>query len=472
MPKLTDATVRNAKPSATRYELSESSGLALRVSRRGGKSWVWRYRYEGTQKRITLGSYPQMSLSQARTALAVSQDKLARHIDPADDRPTRETVAELVELYRVRHLPKLRSAEERQRRLRVEVMPAIGHLKLAEVTRRRLGDLLHDKARTAPVSANRLRSLLVHLFRCGVDWGLLDSSPAASLTNVTDERSRDTVLSDEQIAAIWAALVEVKDPRIGRIIALLLLTGQRVSEVCGIHHDEIDLEAKTWTLPGARAKNGRQHVVPLSEQAVAVVCAAIEEFPGGYLFPAVSKRQPYVHQHSIGQAWRRLCRLSGLAGVTPHDIRRTVATGMGALGTQPHVIEAVLNHVSGHRAGVAGTYQRYAYEDEKRAALESWSTEVSKLNVAPAGQKSFPDDMAAVGSPRAPALPASRFPSGDPDAVSRKGDRRTPPTTNSGCQRQLLTSRPPSGGRESAQNNSRAPTTKKRASRSSPSSRA
>lgn len=382
MPKLTDAAVRNAKPRSARYELTEESGLAIRVSPRGGKSWGWRYRYEGAQKRITIGHYPKMSLGEARASLGALQDKLARHIDPADDRPTRETVAELVELYRSRHLPKLRSKEERERRLRVDVLPAIGHLRLAEVTKRRLSDLLHDKARTAPVSANRLRSLLVHLFKCGVDWGLLDSSPAAGLTNVADEHSRDTVLSNRQIVTVWAALAEIKDSRISRIVALLLLTGQRVSEVCGIHCNEIDLDAKTWTLPSSRTKNGRQHVVPLSDQAVAVIRDAIGACEGGYLFPAVSKRQPYVHQHSIGQAWRRHCRMSAIEGVTPHDIRRTVATGMGALGIQPHVIDAVLNHVSGHRAGVAGIYQRYDYEREKRAALGAWSTEIGNLCMA------------------------------------------------------------------------------------------
>ena len=379
MAKLTDAAVRNAKPRSTRYELAEPSGLTVRVAPKGTKSWVWRYRFEGRQKRLTIGTYPQMSLSEARAALALSQDKLARGMDPADDRPSRETVADLVDLYRTRHLPKLRSAKEQARRLRVDVLPALGHLKLADVTRRRISDLVHRKAESAPVSANRLRSLLVHLFKSGVEWGLLEHSPADSIGVVTDETSRASVLTDEQLAAIWNVAGAMKDQRIGRIIRLLILTGQRVSEVCGITRAEIDLETGVWMLPGERAKNGREHIVPLSMAAKQIVGAAMVEAESLHLFPAVSKRQPFVHQHSIGQAWRRICGRLGIDGINPHDVRRTVATRLGALGVQPHVIEAVLNHVSGHRAGVAGIYQRHDYLEERREALEAWSAEISCL---------------------------------------------------------------------------------------------
>ena len=127
MSKLTDVAVRNAKPRNQRYELREFSGLSLRVNPKGSKAWVWRYRFEGKQKRMTLGTYPKVTLSQARTALAMAQDKLARDIDPADARPVRDTVADLVDLYRTRHLPNLRSAEHQERRLRVDILPSIGH---------------------------------------------------------------------------------------------------------------------------------------------------------------------------------------------------------------------------------------------------------------------------------------------------------------------------------------------------------
>ena len=373
MVKLTDVTVRGAKPKSSRYELAEESGLALRVSPKGSKSWVWRYRIEGRQKRLTIGSYPAMSLSKARAATTLAQDKLACGHDPADNRPTRESVSDLTELYRERHLVRLKSTDEQWRRIQVDVLPELGRLKLVDVTRRRLSDLVHRKAASAPVSANRLRSLLVHLFQCGVDWGLIEHSPAAGLPMPAVESSRATTLSDEQISLVWGAAQAMKDRRIGGIIQLMLLTGQRVTEICGMRRDEIDVANRLWTLPASRTKNGREHVVPLGAEALAIVESAMDTSPFGELFPAASKRQPFVHQHSIGQAWRRMCKRLDLTGINPHDVRRTVATGMGKLGVQPHVIEAVLNHVSGHRAGVAGVYQRHDYLDEKRDALAAWA---------------------------------------------------------------------------------------------------
>ena len=382
MNRITDAAVRNAKPRTERYELREASGLALRVTPGGAKSWVWRYRFEGKQKRLTFGTYPHMTLSQARTELATAQDKLARKIDPIDDRPSGETVADLIELYRQRHLPKLRSAPHQERRLQVDILPALGHLRLGDVTRRRIGDLIYKKAATGPVSANRVRSLIIHLFKCGVEWGLLESSPATMVSPAVEEKARDKVLSDEQLAKTCRIIESIRDVRISRILQLLLFTGQRVTEVCGMTKSEIDLKKRLWILPASRAKNAREHIIPLNDLALAVVLAAVQEQNGQYVFPAISKRQPYVHRHSIGQAWRRLCRINEIDGVTPHDIRRTVATGMGKLGVQPHVIEAVLNHVSGHKAGVAGIYQRHDYLEEKRQALAAWGSHIAGLRNA------------------------------------------------------------------------------------------
>lgn len=372
MPKLTDAVVRNAKARVKRYEISEESGLSLRVSTKGAKSWVWRYRIDGHQKRLTIGNYPAMPVSKARSVVSNAQNKLACGHDPVDDRPTAETVASFAIIYRERHLSKLKSGDEQWRRIQVDILRYLGKLKLADVTRRRLNDLVHNKVSNAPVSANRLRSLVVHLFQCAVDWGFLELSPASGLPRPASERSREIVLSERQLRAVLPAFEEHKDVRIGAILKLMLLTGQRVSEICGMHVRELDLEARLWQLPESRTKNGRLHIVPLGDSAISIIEFVSAKYPDGYLFPAASKRQPFVHQHSIGQAWRRLAARLDLSGATPHDLRRTAATGMGQLGIQPHVIEAVLNHVSGHRAGVAGIYQRQDYLSEKREALELW----------------------------------------------------------------------------------------------------
>jgi hypothetical protein len=191
--RLTDTVVKQAPVRAQRYEMAEASGLALRVSPNGAKTWVWRYRFEGKQKRLTLGAYPAMSLSDARIRLAQTQDDLRRGHDPADQRPSRETVADLVGVYIERHARKLRMAKEEERRLRADVLPALGHVRLAELSRRQVSDLLHRKAEAAKerggngTTANRLRGLLQRLFNKGIEWGYLDANPAGKVGRVVEE---------------------------------------------------------------------------------------------------------------------------------------------------------------------------------------------------------------------------------------------------------------------------------------------
>jgi hypothetical protein len=147
--RLTDAVAKQAPTKAQRYEIPEASGLALRVSPNGAKAWVWRYRFAGRQKRLTLGTYPGMSLGEARARLGQAQERLAKGHEPADERPSRETVADLVEIYIERHVRTLRTGGEEVRRLRVDVLPALGHVRLADLGRRQIADLLHRKAEAA-----------------------------------------------------------------------------------------------------------------------------------------------------------------------------------------------------------------------------------------------------------------------------------------------------------------------------------
>jgi hypothetical protein len=176
--RLTDAVVRQAPIRAQRYETAENSGLAVRVSPNGMKTWVWRYRFGGKQRRLTLGTYPAMSLGEARVKLGQAQQKLEKGCDPADQRATRDTVADLVEVYIERHARTLRSAHEEERRLRADVLPALGHIRLSELSRRQIADLLHRKLEAAKerggngTTANRLRGLLQRLLNKGVEWGL------------------------------------------------------------------------------------------------------------------------------------------------------------------------------------------------------------------------------------------------------------------------------------------------------------
>jgi integrase len=239
----------------------------------------------------------------------------------------------------------------------------------------RLGEITDSKG---SVTANRVRSSLSSLYRWAMKEGLVAGANPIALTNKHAEQSRDRVLGDSELAAIWTAC---RDDDYGRIIWLLALTGQRLTEISGLRWSEVNLQKGLLELPGSRTKNKRAHQIPLSE-AVSEILAAQRRIEG----------RDFVFGHREGRpfsGWTkakvrldaRIAESTGkpLPHWTPHDLRRTCATGMAGLGVQPHVIEAVLNHVSGHRSGVAGIYNRATYAAEKAQALALWAAHVTAL---------------------------------------------------------------------------------------------
>ena len=239
-------------------------------------------------------------------------------------------------------------------------------------------------ADNGPVSATRARAALSALLAWAMREGIADANPVVG-TNRPDGRrgeakTRERVLSDAELAEIWRAC---GDDDYGRIIRLLALTAQRRNEIGAMAWPEIDLERGIWTIPGDRTKNGRAHVVALTHAARAIV-EGVEHRTGtdrlfgrgGNGFGGWSKAKAALDQRI---AKNRGARAEPLAPWCVHDIRRTVATRMADLGVLPHVIEAVLNHVSGHKAGVAGVYNRASYEREMRAALVLWADRISSI---------------------------------------------------------------------------------------------
>jgi integrase len=214
-----------------------------------------------------------------------------------------------------------------------------------------------------PVQANRTRSSLVKFLNWCAGEGLIDSNPAA-FTNKNPETPRDRVLTLTELSTIWRVLPAGD---YGDILKLLMLTGCRAREISDLQWGEIDLGRGVITLPPARTKNRRWHAIPLPPAARAIL----------------ETRAPSARAFVFGtgqggfSGWSKAkLQLDALVKIKPwvvHDLRRAVATGMGETGVQPHIIEAVLNHVSGHKAGVAGTYNRAAYETEKTTALARWA---------------------------------------------------------------------------------------------------
>jgi integrase len=280
---------------------------------------------------------------------------------------------------------KLRSFEEVERHLKKHWQP-LQALPIREIRRALVATRLEEIAeQSGPIAFNRARAALSTLFAWAEAVGLAESNPVMGTMRVAVEVSREHVVTDEELAAIWSAC---RDDDYGRIVRFLILTGQRRDEVGGMKWSELDLDRGLWTIPRERTKNGLTHEVPLGSAALEILRSiprrdgrdfVFGEGRDGFSGWSKSKTRLDARITKAG-AVMRPWRL--------HDLRRTTATRMAEMGTLPHVVEAVLNHVSGHKAGVTGIYNRATYAKEKREALDGWADNILGLNH---------DQLAALG---------------------------------------------------------------------------
>jgi integrase len=368
-------------------------GLCFRVT--GGGSKVFFLVYGPAAKRtwLKLGAYPDLGLGTARRRARDARGAIDEGKDPAADKralAAAQTVNDLVQKYIARHAAEKRSADEIARRLRKNVSGVIGAVKLAEFHRRdttRCIDAVKDRG--AGVEANRVYEDLRAMVRWARGRGDLDSNVSVEgMRKPTETTERDRVLSDDEVRTMWADLVSAHmRESTRRILRLCLVTAQRVGEVSGMTRTEIDLEKALWTIPRARTKNKREHIVPLSEMAIDLIREQIAEVEAlaerkgravpQWIFPA-PRACATVTAPSLPKAVAR-CKW-GIDHWTPHDLRRTAATGMEGAGVSPFIIGHVLNHVSATKATVTSrVYARYTYEKEKREALDLWAGKLAGI---------------------------------------------------------------------------------------------
>jgi len=232
-------------------------------------------------------------------------------------------------------------------------------LPLHKINRATIAAELRTIARDrGPVAANRSRSTLSTFFGWCIGEGVIEANPVLNTNKASEGMGRDRVLTDAELVAIWNA---APDSDYGRIIKLLLLTGQRRDEIANLRWSEIVDGAVSQgepaiALPRERVKNNRPHVVPLAPQALAVLENAPERQGREFVFG--EGKGGFC---GFAKAKERLDEVSGVQGWVVHDLRRTLATRVADLGIAPHIIEAILNHVSGHKSGVAGVYNRSNY---------------------------------------------------------------------------------------------------------------
>ncbi|WP_353390832.1 site-specific integrase [Brucella sp. NBRC 14130] len=369
----------------TDYHDTLVQGLTLRVAPTGTKTWNLLYTRDSdsTKQRVKLGRYPAIDLESARGKALKAMSGVSEGEDPAEQKRARRgamTVEELGALYIEKYAQRNKKTwKQDEQLLKADVYPEIGRMKAEAVKKRDILDIVEAKAEAGKgAQSNNLLAVIRKMFNWAVDGDYLEASPASGIKPRAKPVRRDRVLSGEEVKAILKALPDAAlSPHTVSIIQLLFLTGQRSGEVCGIKRSEVDLDGKKWTIPGSRTKNGNTHVVPLSEQALAILSKAVAAADKDEEDPALFSRVDNpIESNAIAQAVRLKLQVTGERW-TPHDIRRTVATGMSNLGVMPHIVEACLNHISGFRSGVAGVYNRATYEPEKREALEKWADSLS-----------------------------------------------------------------------------------------------
>lgn len=360
--------------------------LGYRLRRSGGnvlRSWVVRYRVGARQRRMTLAAV--LSAEQARAAARKILARVELGEDPQGEKAMqrvadKHTVRGLVEEYLADRRAELRPKTFRDAAIYLTgaYFKPLHGMPIGKVTRRDVAACLtRIKREHSPIVAGLARAKLSAFFVWGLRQGFAEGNPTIGTDAGRRITPRERVLSDAELAAIWKAAVEIGGDY-GAIVRLLLLTGSRRAEIGGMAWSELDLDAPnpTWTLPKERSKNHRALVLPVMPMMRAVIAAVPRMATRDQLF-GVRARIGFANW---GEGKARLDRAAGLAVEWHlHDIRRTVATKMADLGVQPHVIEAVLNHQSGHKGGIAGIYNKSAYEREVRAALALWSDNICSL---------------------------------------------------------------------------------------------
>lgn len=395
--RFTDPYIRNLKPRDAEFTIFEAGShglgnLGLRVWPSGRKTFVYMYRHRGKARRLTLGTYPQMSLADAHVKASEFTAAKERGLDPAAAtvearKALRQatTVADHAAAFMDNHMRakqrRERTIQEYQRLINAEILPKIGTVALAAVTKRDILAIEDGIVRRGTlVLANRCHSVLHRMFAWAVERGELEHSPCDGVKKPASENSRDRELSAAELARFVQRLDSAPiSAEVRLALRLVLLTGVRSAEAAGAAWAEIDLERNLWTIPKNRIKNKVPQTVPLVPQVLAVLAQARALNPDSpWVFPS-PRGDGAIVPTALNRAIARNLAHFEIDDLHTHDLRRTLATGLPALEFPRFVVERVLGHVD---ASVTRRYDRHEYDKEKRAALAAWAAQVDAAAIA------------------------------------------------------------------------------------------
>ena len=381
--RLTARNVRTLRPingARTDYHDDAAEGFMLRVSTTGARSYsVVYYNATGKRVRYTIGDAHKLDLADARQRARDVIADVTKGSDPhaqklAARRGHGGIFADLCDRFLDDQKDKLRPSTWAGwcRYVDVEVKPILGDLAPQDITRANIRAMVEKIVkRGSPVSANRAFEVVRRVFTWSVSKDLVDASPCVGLDVVQPEKRRERVYSSDELRSI---LGNVAGTELEYLVPLIVATGCRSGEARSARWSEIDWTAKVWTVPGEKAKNGESHPIPLSPRALAALASCVFSYaPSEWVFPAPTREgyldKPNKHVVKVRQR-------SGVADFRLHDLRRTTATGLAALGTLDTIVEHVLGHA---QPGLKATYNRYQPLREMRTALDSWSRHVDAI---------------------------------------------------------------------------------------------
>lgn len=384
--RLTAAAVEKfVVPEAGRQDVydAEVPGLVLRVSSSGVKSWSFTYKVSGTARRMTFGAYPGVSLKLARDRAREARAAIQRGGDPVSERKQEDEERKLngfaacARQYIEQYAKRRQKAWKDTERVFVNfAIPAWGNRPIKDIRRRDVVMLLDEVAETAPHQANRLRICLSRMYKWLIEREVVETSPILGVAPRVKVRARSRILSDAEMAALWLATERVGSP-FGPAVRFLMLTGVRRSEGAGLRWDELD---GNWAaMPASRMKGGRDFRAALPAAAKELV----EFMPrvGEYVFTT----NGYSPISGWSKTKTRLSRAMSEELGEPvsdwriHDLRRTMASGLAALGYRGEIIKRVLGHAAKSNDVTEAHYNWYSYDAEALEAVEKWANFVMTL---------------------------------------------------------------------------------------------
>ena len=404
MPTLTEAAIKamTAPETGQRIIYDEHrdapKGFGVRITANGARAFVLRYFHGGSERRLTIGAWPTWSLTAARKQATDHKREVDKGTDILEKRREERgepTVADVWSDYWTAHAAKLKSGPAIRGAMDRHVLPEIGKRKIKAIRRRDLIGLIErialDHARMAALVLVYLKAV----FAFAEDREIIDANPVATLkprkiAKAMTSKARGRVLTDAEIASFWAAAEVCGLHRLTALaLKMILVTGQRPGEVAGMRWEEVD--GNVWTIPAARrGKTDTAHAVPLTDAALAILAGAKAEAlrlsgrrkgkAAGFIFEA--RPESAITTAALGRAVSRYAEALGniksedWGHWTPHDLRRTMRTGLSACGIAETVAEIAIGHT---RKGIAAVYDLHRYDTEKRTALVVWERRLLRI---------------------------------------------------------------------------------------------